>query len=70
MGDGHFTNDPLETFGGAGVVEIPRIAVAASLHLREGFRTPRRSRISPVSAAPCMKPPRVILGWNMHWHRN
>ena len=44
VGDGHFTNDPLETFGGAGVVEIRRIAVAASLHLREGFRTPRRSQ--------------------------
>ena len=25
VGDGQFTDDPLETFGGAGVVKIPRM---------------------------------------------
>ena len=30
-----------ETFGGAGVVEIPQLAGAAAIHLRERLRTPR-----------------------------
>jgi hypothetical protein len=29
-----FTNDPLNTFGGAGVVEIPQVAAFAAFHLR------------------------------------
>ena len=41
FGQGRFTDDPLETFGGAGVVEIPRIAEAAALHLRARIRTSR-----------------------------
>ena len=37
VGEGHFTNDSLETFGGAGVVHIPTHAAPAALHLRERF---------------------------------
>ena len=42
VGEGTFTDDPLNTFGGAGVVEIPADAEAAALHLRERLRAPRR----------------------------
>ena len=41
VGEGAFTNDPLNTFGGAGVVEIPQTAGTAALHLRERLRAPR-----------------------------
>ena len=41
VGEGKFTDDPLNTFGGAGVVEIPADAEAAALHLREWLRASR-----------------------------
>ena len=41
VGEGAFTDDPLETFGGAGVVHIPQAAGPAALHLRERLRAPR-----------------------------
>ena len=40
-GAGKFTDDPLETFGGAGVAEIPAAAEAAQVHLPRGIRAPR-----------------------------
>ena len=62
---GDFTDDPLETFGGAGVVKIPQPAGPAALHLRERLRAPRRrqpvqrsrrgprSRRRAISAGTC-----------------
>ena len=41
VGEGEFTDDPLDTFGGAGVVRIPNLQDAAALHLRERLRAPR-----------------------------
>ena len=41
VGEGRFTNDPLSTFGGAGVVRDPAAAGAAAPHLRERLRAPR-----------------------------
>ena len=41
VGEGEFTDDPLETFGGAGVVQIPQAAEAAALHLRARLRASR-----------------------------
>ena len=37
VGGGTFTSDPLETFGGAGVVEIPRLQELLKLICKEGF---------------------------------
>ncbi len=45
VGGGKFTDDPLETFGGAGVVEIPSDAKAPALHLRKWLRTSRRGKL-------------------------
>src|SRR5580658_9042362 len=36
-GEGHFTDDPLETFGGAGVVQIPKLQSLLKYICREGF---------------------------------
>ena len=41
VGEGKMTNDPLKTFGGYGVAEVPGTAEAAALHLRERLRAPR-----------------------------
>jgi hypothetical protein len=41
VGEGEFTDDPLDTFGGAGVVRDSAAAEAAALHLRERLRASR-----------------------------
>ena len=43
VGEGAFTSDSLNTFGGVGVVQIPALAEAAALHLRERIRASRGS---------------------------
>jgi hypothetical protein len=40
-GAGRFTDDPLETFGGAGVAEIPQLQKLLQVHLPRGLRAPR-----------------------------
>ena len=42
VGQGRFTDDPLDTFGGAGVVEIPQMQKLLRYHLRKRFRAPCR----------------------------
>ena len=37
MGEGEFTDDPLETFGGAGVVQIPRLQELLRYICEHGF---------------------------------
>ena len=37
VGEGRFTDDPLSTFGGAGVVEIPRLQELLHYICRNGF---------------------------------
>ena len=44
-GSGRFTDDPLETFGGAGVAEIPQLQEAAQIHLSRGIRASRRRQL-------------------------
>ena len=68
VGEGRFTDDPLNTFGGAGVVEIPQDAEAAALHLRERFRASRGRESLHVSRPPCTRPPPATCGWDMYWH--
>ena len=66
-GGGRFTDDPLETFGGAGVVEIPHMQNLAPLHLRERFRASRRRKfltVAPVVYEASMK----YFGWEMYAH--
>ena len=51
VGEGQFTDDPLETFGGAGVVEIPRTAETAALHCENGFEHHVAANFSSIAAA-------------------
>ena len=50
-GPGRFTDDPLETFGGAGVAEIPQLQKLLKYICREGFEHHVAANFSEVSKA-------------------
>ncbi len=67
VGEGAFTADPLETFGGAGVVEIPRMQRLLRYICEEGFEHHVAGNFS-LTAAPVFEAAIKYLGWKMHWH--
>ncbi|WP_420237087.1 L-fucose/L-arabinose isomerase family protein [Telmatobacter bradus] len=66
-GKGAFTNDPLETFGGAGVTEIPKLQKLLKYICREGFEHHVATNFSDVSKAVHEAASRY-LGWESYWH--
>ena len=50
VGEGRFTDDPLDTFGGAGVVEIPRLQELLRFICERGFEHHVAANLAPVSA--------------------
>ena len=68
VGEGRFTDDPLTTFGGAGVVRDPKHAEAAALHLRERLRAPRRGELLAHCGA-IYEAASKYLGWQMYRHQ-
>ncbi len=68
VGEGRFTDDPLETFGGAGVVEIPRMQDLLRYICENGFEHHVAANLSSV-AAMVHEASRKYLGWDIHWHR-
>ena len=69
VGDGRFTTDPLETFGGAGVVEIPRMQSLLHYICEQGFEHHVAANLSTVAAA-VHEATTKYFGWNMYWHQN
>jgi L-fucose isomerase-like protein len=67
VGEGEFTNDPLETFGGAGVVRIPEMQKLLHYICRNGFEHHVAANFSTV-AAPVYEAATTYLGWDMHHH--
>jgi L-fucose isomerase-like protein len=67
VGEGRFTDDPLNTFGGAGVVEIPRMQKLLHYICENGFEHHVAANLSAVSAAVHEAATRY-LGWEMYWH--
>jgi L-fucose isomerase-like protein len=67
VGEGRFTDDPLETFGGAGVVEIPQMQKLLHYICEEGFEHHVAANFSTVSAAVHEATTRYY-GWEMYWH--
>ena len=65
-GAGKFTDDPLETFGGAGVVEIPQLQKLLKYICREGFEHHVAANFSDVSKA--IHEAARYLGWESHYH--
>ncbi len=66
-GAGQFTDDPLETFGGAGVAEIPQLQKLLKYICREGFEHHVAANFSEVSKAIHEAAVRY-LGWESHYH--
>jgi L-fucose isomerase-like protein len=67
VGDGRFTDDPLETFGGAGVVEIPRMQNLLHYICEKGFEHHVAANFSTVAGAVHEAATRY-LGWDIYWH--
>jgi L-fucose isomerase-like protein len=66
-GAGKFTDDPLETFGGAGVAEIPHLQKLLKYICREGFEHHVAANFSDVSKAVHEATVRY-QGWESHYH--
>ena len=66
-GAGKFTDDPLETFGGAGVAEIPQLQKLLKYICREGFEHHVAANFSDVSKSIHEAAVRY-LGWESHHH--
>jgi L-fucose isomerase-like protein len=67
VGQGKFTDDPLNTFGGAGVVEIPHMQKLLHFICENGFEHHVAANLSSVAPAVHEATTRY-LGWNMYWH--
>ena len=65
-GPGRFTEDPLETFGGAGVAEIPQLQKLLKYICREGFEHHVAANFSDVSKA--VHEAARYLGWESYYH--
>jgi L-fucose isomerase-like protein len=65
-GPGKFTDDPLETFGGAGVAEIPQLQKLLRYICREGFEHHVAANFSDVSRA--IHEAARYMGWQSHHH--
>jgi L-fucose isomerase-like protein len=68
VGDGNFTNDPLATFGGVGVVHIARMQELLRFVCENGFEHHVAANLAPVAGAAYEATTRY-LGWDMHLHR-
>jgi L-fucose isomerase-like protein len=68
VGEGRFTDDPLETFGGAGVVEIPRMQHLLRYICENGFEHHVAANFSEVASALYEAATRY-LGWDTYFHQ-
>src|ERR1700736_391637 len=66
-GGGRFTDDPLETFGGAGVVEIPEMQKLLRYICEKGFEHHVAANFSTVAPVVHEAVTRY-LGWDMYAH--
>ena len=69
VGEGRFTDDALNTFGGAGVVEIEELQKLLRFICENGFEHHVAANLSSVAASVHEAATRY-LGWEMHWHGN
>jgi len=68
VGDAMFTDDPLETFGGRAVVEVPRLQKLLQYICQNGFE--HHAAMSPSHAAAILAEAfQTYLGWEVYHHR-
>jgi L-fucose isomerase-like protein len=68
LGEGRFTDDPLETFGGAGVVEIPKMQDLLRYICEKGFEHHVAANFSST-ASIVYEAATKYLGWDIYWHK-
>jgi L-fucose isomerase-like protein len=68
VGEGRFTNDPITTFGGYAVAEIPRLQELLRYICENGFEHHVATNISSV-AGVVDEAFRRYLGWDVYYHR-
>jgi L-fucose isomerase-like protein len=69
VGEGAFTDDPLETFGGYGVMQIPGLQTLLAYICRMGFEHHVAVNLSQT-AAPIAEALGNYLGWDVYHHPN
>ena len=69
VGEGSFTSDSLNTFGGVGVVQIDGLQKLLHYICENGFEHHVAANFSTTAAAVHEAAVRY-LGWQMHWHGN
>jgi L-fucose isomerase-like protein len=68
LGEGDLTNDPLKTFGGVGVVEIPNLQKLLAYICNNGFE--HHVAINPSLVAQAVNEALTkYLGWDVYYHR-
>jgi L-fucose isomerase-like protein len=67
VGEGEFTDDPLDTFGGAGVVRIAKLQDLLRYICERGFEHHVAANLAPVAAAVREATTRY-LGWSVYQH--
>jgi L-fucose isomerase-like protein len=67
VGEGEFTNDPLDTFGGAGVVHIPKLQELLRYICERGFEHHVAANLAQVAPAVHEATTRY-LGWSVLQH--
>jgi L-fucose isomerase-like protein len=67
LGEGRFTDDSLNTFGGAGVVEIEGLQDLLHYICENGFEHHIAANMSTCAAA-VYEATGKYLGWDIHWH--
>jgi L-fucose isomerase-like protein len=67
LGEGEFTDDPLETFGGYGVLEVPELQELLAYICEMGFEHHVAANLSEV-AEPVYEAFDKYLGWDVYLH--
>jgi L-fucose isomerase-like protein len=68
VGEGKFTADALETFGGYSVAEIPNLQGLLRHICEQGFEHHVAANLSAVAGAVC-EAGRRYLGWDLYYHQ-
>ncbi len=68
LGEGNFTEDPIDTFGGHGVVQIPNMQELLRYICENGFEHHVAANLSSV-AASVHESMSKYLGWDVYWHK-
>lgn len=68
VGEGRFTDDPLQTFGGFGVAEIPDLQELLQFICLNGFEHHVAANLSQTARA-FYEATTLYMGWEIYWHK-